>query len=435
MLEEDQAPKPEENEQEPKQAIEEQPEQVQPAQEQENTQAQEQVQGQEQVQDQVQDQVQVQEPTYRYHWDYGAQSAFDRSVRKKNPVKGVLVYALILCTVVLLCMGALIGTLIWYQTDGFGKPSPILTTTEVSELVKPSTVLIMAYHGSAYSYGTGFFIREDGYIATNYHVLSEHNTYRVQLLSGETLTAKLVGFREEEDLAVLKIDGNGYPTVKIGNVDELLVGETAIAIGNPAGVSGSWSTTQGIISALERVIMVEGSDHFAELKMIQTDAPVNHGNSGGPLCNNRGEVVGIITRKLTDYENIGFALPINGAMELLNAIIQSGNADDVVTDFSRVRPKIGVTGREIEKGAHYQAGGKRYTATNGGILVESIDRKSGAYGFLYVNDLIIEADGKTVSDLDDFSEALYGHKKGDVIQVKVIRPGVEKTIQIILGLQ
>ena len=181
--------------------------------------------------------------------------------------------------------------------------------------------------------------------------------------------------------------------------------------------------------------MVEGSDYFTELKMIQTDAPINHGNSGGPLCNNRGEVVGIITRKLTDYENIGFALPINGAMELLNAIIQNGNADSLTASFSRSRPKIGVTGREVDMGESYQIGGKKYTAVADGLLVQSVDSKSAARGVLLVRDLIIEADGKKVLDQDDFSEALYGHKKGDVIQIKVIREGVEKTIQIILGMQ
>ncbi len=388
-----------------------------------------------QTQDEAQAAQASSERQYRYQWNYGQQQAFDQGVRQKNKKKGALIYTLVLCTVILLCMGSLIGTLIWYQAGGKGKPSTVLTTTEVADLVKPSTVLILAYHDSGYSYGTGFFIRSDGYIATNYHVLGSHENYQVQLYSGEILNARLVGYREAEDLAVLKISGNQYPTVQIGNSDALSVGETAIAIGNPSGTTASWTTTQGIVSALERIVTLNGEDYYAEIKMIQTDAAVNVGNSGGPLCNNRGEVIGIVSRKLTDYENIGFALPINGAMEMLNAIVETGSADAVVSSFSRVRPQIGLTGQTAEQGKEYSVGGKSYKAPANGVWVQGIESNSLAKGVLKIGDLITSVDGVEIKNIDDLANVLFNYKKGDTVSVTVIRENQTITVSVVLGMR
>lgn len=285
-----------------------------------------------------------------YRWDYGAQTAYDTAEKRKQKRKGVLIYAIIMTLFFALCLGGLAVTVIWYGDDRSATATgTVLSTAEVAELVNPSTVLIYASTTSSYGYGTGFFIRENGYIATNAHVVEGSTYISVTLYSGEVLDAELVGSSTADDLAVLKIKGNGYPVVRIGNSDTLRVGETAIAIGNPSGADAPWTTTQGIISALNREVTVEGSYSIEELTMIQTDAPVNPGNSGGPLCNDRGEVIGVVTRKLTSYESIGLAIPINGAMEILNAIVETGSADGVQSSISKKRPTIGITGGTIKR--------------------------------------------------------------------------------------
>ena len=126
----------------------------------------------------------------------------------------------------------------------------------------------------------------------------------ITLHPGQRLPARVIGYRAASDLAVLKIDGSGYPVIPIGNSDLLRVGERAVSIGNPDGEEAAWTVTQGIVSAINRTVLVESAQYIVEMKMIQTDAPVNPGNSGGPLCNVKGEVIGIITVKLSDTESI-----------------------------------------------------------------------------------------------------------------------------------
>ena len=275
---------------------------------------------------------------YRYQWNYGAQCAYENERAKQKKRSGALVYALVMTAVFAVCLALLIGVLVWYDVD----VEQNMTVAEVSEAVSPATVLIYATGTSSYGYGTGFFIRSNGYIATNYHVVQDKTEISVTLYSGQVLGAKLIDYSVPDDLAVLKVEGSGFPTVSVGNSDALRVGELAIAIGNPSGTDAAWTTTQGIISALNREVTVTGTGTIEELTMIQTDAPVNPGNSGGPLCNARGEVIGIVTRKLSDYEGIGFAIPINGAMKILNTIVDTGSASGIQSSISKVRPTIGI---------------------------------------------------------------------------------------------
>ena len=198
----------------------------------------------------------------------------------------------------------------------------VLSTVEIAERSYPSTVLICAKTSDAYRHGTGFFVRADGYIATNYHILKDAVSIEVTLFSGKTLDARLVGYDESEDLAVLKISGISYPVLPIGNSDQVRVGERAIAIGNPSGPDAAWTTTQGIVSAVNRQITVQDGEDAKTMSFIQTDAPVNQGNSGGALLNDRGQVIGIVNRKLSETEGIGFAIPINRAIPILDGIIQ-----------------------------------------------------------------------------------------------------------------
>ena len=268
--------------------------------------------------------VEEKDEKYEYRWSYSEQRAFDEGQTKQRRKKGAWTYVIVMASAFLLCFAMLAGVLVWYGVTGRSKKaSGPLTVNEVSEIVSPSTVLIYTKHSDGtYASGTGFFITSDGYIATNYHVVANGSEYEVTLYSAKSVSAKLVGYSKANDLALLKIDGSRYPTVTIGDSSAVKVGDTAIVIGHPSGAHGAWTTTQGIISAVDRQTTINGKSY----KVLQTDAAVNPGNSGGPLCNDRGEVIGVITQIMLDQEGnrnegFGMAIPINKAMDILEDIL------------------------------------------------------------------------------------------------------------------
>ena len=236
---------------------------------------------------------------------------------KKSNRKIAVAVILFILAIVIFCAGFFVGMFAFRDRN----PEPeetVLRTGQVAERVCPAVVLIQATSSTAVQSGTGFFIRSDGYLLTNYHVIQGAKTIRVTLYPGEVKkTARVVGYDENTDLALLYVKGSDFSTVTIGNSDLVAVGDQAIAIGHPSGEKCAWTVTQGIISA-KRLFRQETGE---ETKMIQTDAPVNHGNSGGPLLNDRGEVIGVISKKLLDsdketpLEGIGLAIPINEAMD------------------------------------------------------------------------------------------------------------------------
>jgi serine protease Do len=218
----------------------------------------------------------------------------------------------------------LVGVLIWYGVSGRSKQAyGGMSVGEVAERISPSTVLIYTTRRDGnYASGTGFFIRSDGYIATNYHVVEQGKEFEVTLYSAKRVSAELVGTSKENDLAILKIKGNRYPVVTFGNSDEVKVGDVAIVVGNPNGAHGAWTTTEGIISAVDRQSTINNKTY----KMFQTDAAVNPGNSGGPLCNDQGEVIGVITQIMLDQDGVrsegfGMAIPGNKAKAVLADIL------------------------------------------------------------------------------------------------------------------
>lgn len=236
---------------------------------------------------------------------------------RKSGKKIAIAAILLVVAIVIFGSGFLCGMLLFRNRNSKAGDSTALSTGQVAERVSPAVVLIRATNNAGtQSYGTGFFIRSDGYLLTNYHVVENMKSITVILYPGENKkTAKIVGYDKELDLALLRIAGADYPTVAIGDSDIVAIGDKAIAIGNPSGEKCAWSVTQGIISA-KRVYKQESTDR-ENSKMIQTDAPINHGNSGGPLLNDKGEVIGVISSKLADTEGIGLAIPINDAMKVV----------------------------------------------------------------------------------------------------------------------
>ena len=374
--------------------------------------------------------------SYSFYWSYNEQLACDKREKERRGKRGVIIYVIVLAAVFLLSFAMLAATILLYgQGTGTASPSvvqPQTTTGAVAEAVKPSVVLVSAASATSAGNGTGFFLTSDGYVITNYHVIEGATQIRVTLYDGKALDATLIGYRAEDDIAVIKIEGTGYPPVSIGDSNALAVGDVAIAIGNPGGADGGWSTTQGIISALNRTISIEEPAYFSEMKMIQTDAQVNPGNSGGPLCNASGEVIGIITRKMTDFEGIGYAIPITEAMLTINAIMED-KLDGFVSQVSKSRPKIGISGSEIVKGEWFTLGGVEYTAPVSGFFVTEVSANTGAYGVVKVGDILCSVNGVTVTDLEGFKAELYKCYVGQTVAFDLYRKGQKMTVRITLG--
>ena len=298
-----------------------------------------------------------------------------------------------------------------------------LTTAEISEAVSPSVVLIYTTFDKGYGYGTGFFVSSNGYIATNHHVIEGSETIKVYLHSGKSYPASLVGYSVAEDLAVLKIEGENFPTVPIGDSSTLKVGEKTVVVGHPGGAEAAFSTVEGIVSALNRKVLVNEGAFTSELSMIQTSAPVNSGNSGGPLFNAKGEVIGIVTRKLSDFEGIGLALPINGSMKFINAIIQKGTAKDVVSDFSRTRPNLDVDEmQDIKTGKAFYINNRKYEAPCDGVIVSTSGTQEKP-PLLHSGDIICAINGETVTSVNALAEQLYRYQVGERVVLRIWRAG------------
>lgn len=271
--------------------------------------------------------------------------------------------------------------------------------------------------------GSGFVLTENGYIVTNNHVIAEANTGTivVQLYSGEEYPAQIIGTDSMNDVALLKIDASGLQTVTVGNSDEIEVGEEVEAIGNPLGEL-PFTMTAGYISALDREIDTDGTP----INMIQIDAPINAGNSGGPLFDMNGNIIGMTTAKVSGttqtgvtIEGLGFAIPINDVLRVAYDLQQYGRV--------RGRAYLGVTlqnlNAEVAETYSLPAGPQIVTVTEG-----SCSEKAG----LQPRDIVLEFDGREINAYSDLVSALSKRKAGDTVTMKVYRAGAEITVTITL---
>ena len=277
--------------------------------------------------------------------------------------------------------------------------------------------------------GSGVIINKDGYILTNNHVVntasnssfyrvSEANKITVKLYNDETeYDAKIIGTDETTDLAVIKIDKKDLPAATLGDSSSLKVGEFSMAIGSPLGMEST--VTAGIISATSRTINSDGKNYT----VIQTDAAINSGNSGGALINSKGEVIGINTLKLSGsgVEGIGFAIPINSTKSIYEQLISDGKVK---------RPYIGISGRDVDEET-----AKKYELVEG-IYIISVEQFTAAEkSGLKSSDIITEIDGKQIKTMDELNEIKNNHKIGDNIVLKIYRDKEYKEITITLGEQ
>lgn len=282
--------------------------------------------------------------------------------------------------------------------------------------------------------GSGIIISEDGYILTNNHVISsttssnsDNSYYQISEASKLTVTlfndsteyeAKIIGKDEQTDLAVIKIEKTGLSKAEFADSDSIKVGEFAMAVGNPIGMQSS--VTCGIVSAVNRQVTDSDGKQYT---LIQTDAAINSGNSGGALVNSEGKVIGINTLKLSGagIEGMGFAIPINSTKDITSQLIQ----------YSKVkRPYIGISGIDLTEET-----AKTYNLVTG-VYVKSVeDFSSGEKAGIKAGDVIIEADGTKISKMDDLNKIKNSHKIGDEMKIKVNRNGQEKELTITLGEQ
>lgn len=264
--------------------------------------------------------------------------------------------------------------------------------------------------------GSGVIITEDGYIATNNHVVDGVSKVTVTLKNGKSYEAKIVGTDETTDLAVLKIEETGLKPAVFGDSDQLEVGDLAVAIGNPLGELGG-TVTEGIISALDREITIGNQ----EMTLLQTSAAVNPGNSGGGLFNGKGELVGIVNAKTseTGIEGLGFAIPSNIAKPVLEDIISNG--------YVTGRIKLGVSFIDITS----QEAAAQYRVSSLGAYVYQVNRNSDAdKAGLETGDLIVSIDGTKISESSEIKSKMNDYKVGDTMKLVVSRDGKEREISV-----
>ena len=299
-----------------------------------------------------------------------------------------------------------------------------LTTQEINEKVGPATVSILAevtvkdYFGgeqSGQASGSGFIISEDGYVVTNAHVVEGAQSISVKIPSlANPVPAELMGADARTDIAVLKIDETDLPVVELGSSSDLAVGERAIAIGNPFGTLDG-TLTQGVISALDREITIGNQTY----NLLQTDASINSGNSGGPLLNGKGQVIGVTNAKVSSGEGIGFAIPIDDVKEIIDSLITYG--------YVTGRPIIGIQSIEVTQDVSDMYGLPL------GIYVRYVEENSPAEkaGF-HVEDIIIEIDGEEVLTNEDLLAVRDAHSVGDVLVFTVVRERKEIELELTL---
>lgn len=301
--------------------------------------------------------------------------------------------------------------------------------------VSTTTVNIFGQATTSAASGSGFVLTQDGYIVTNYHVIEDavkdsSVSITVSFHDGSSYPATLVGGEEDNDVAVLKIEASGLQTVTLGDSDQLKVGQAVMAIGNPLGEL-TYSLTDGLISALDRLITTGSGNDSTTMNMLQTNCAINPGNSGGPLFNSYGEVIGITTAKYstsssgTNVEGLGFAIPINDVKNIISDLIQYG--------YVTGKPYMGITGVTMSASVAQQ-----YGVTNAvlGVYVATVeDGSCSAKAGLQPGDIITAMDEDDVVTFQDLEAAKATHQAGDTVTLTVFRNGEKLELSLTLDEQ
>ncbi len=301
------------------------------------------------------------------------------------------------------------------------------TVSEVAAAVSSSVVEITTEYVATNSFfsnyvttgaGSGVIFTNDGYIVTNNHVIEDSNAIEVTLHDGVSYPAELVATDSKTDLAVIKIEASNLTPAVLGNSDALVVGEDAIAIGNPLGELGG-TVTNGIISALDREVTVEGQ----KMNLLQTNAAINPGNSGGGLFNSKGELIGIVSAKSsgTDIEGLGFAIPVNDVKEVVVELIENG--------YVSGRPALGVSVLDVNSIQMAM----QYGVTQYGVyILEVLEGSAAEKAGLKSGDMFIAMNNQIIETYDDLSSALDSQSVGDTVTFQIKRDGRIQEVEVTL---
>lgn len=391
---------------------------------------------------------------YDFSWDYRSQSAGWKKEAKTVRVRaglfyGLVVGAMFLTLLVLLLVVLLIGeqraafplgggsvaglTERVVYVKGDGDTEEALAVEAAVAKMLPSSVSIHVSRLAGVGVGSGVVLSEDGYIATNHHVIDDATSISVRLYGGTRYSATVIAADETADLAVLKIEATGLTPATFADSDALVVGETVMAIGAPTGISYSETVTRGIVSSAGRAVQVynEEGTHEYTLVMVQTDASVNPGNSGGPLINRNGEVIGIVTNKVVFYEEgatvfadgMGLAIPANAAKAILEDLKAQRQPD--YDGFYYPAARLGISGKNVSESGFYMR--------TGILVTEFTSPRFDAAEKLKKNDIILSIDGSRTENIQTMQMILEEYLAGATVRLTVFRKGAEITVDVVLG--
>ena len=383
-----------------------------------------------------------QQPYSTEYYTVGSPAPAPQPPKKKHN-RGLMVFLIVVIAVVVLTLGtfAVTGIVNFAQNGAFdiqtqsdekdtpkleqqttptpqsSKEGEELTVREVAEKLKPSVVGIVSETGV----GTGVVMTEDGYIITNAHVVEGSSNLTVYLDDEQKTQypAKIVGLDTQTDVAVIKAEATGLTAAEFGDSDALAAGDQVVAIGNPGGLTLQNSVTVGYVSAVNRSMTTEDG---IVTNLIQTDAAINPGNSGGALINMYGQVIGINSSKITatDYEGLGFAIPINTVKDVVDELIAHG--------YESGRPKLGITGRDVSQ---------LMMMANGlpqGVLIVSVEEDSDAYAKgIRAGDVITGFGETKIDSMTTLNAEKEKYKAGDTVALTVYRDGQEYTVNVTLS--
>ena len=297
------------------------------------------------------------------------------------------------------------------------------TVVGISKIKNTGSAILNSNATSELGLGSGILVSEDGYIITNWHVAgNKYDNCYVTLENGNIYKGKVLWSDSDLDLAVVKIEASGLKYVNLGDSDNINLGEEVWAIGNPIGIEFQRTVTFGIISGLNRSIkIIENNKETYMEDLIQTDASINTGNSGGPLINNKGEVIGINTIKITSADGIGFAVPINIIKPIINSFIENGKFDEAY---------LGIFAYDSEVNKYLNSS---LEFENGIYVVQiSVDGPAVRTG-LKVGDIITKIDENTINKMSELRNYIYTKNPGDNVVLTINRNNREYTINVVLG--
>ena len=348
----------------------------------------------------------------------------------------------IIFTILIFVLGITTSVLVIYKYPNILKitttkliKSVTVTDNGISSAVSKvydKVIVVNTYkNNQKYSSGSGFVYKRDGkntYIITNNHVVANSNSYKVTYTDGKEVKATLVGTDEYSDIAVLKVaTREGYDKVELGNSNNLKPGDTTFVVGAPLNNEYSWTVTRGIISGKERLVEISTTQQSSSdyvISVLQTDAAVNSGNSGGPLCNANGEVIGVVSAKIsgTGVEGMGFAIPIETAKE---------KADQIINGKNTTYPYLGISMMNLSDLKNYPNyyNYLQNTKAESGVVVIDVENNSSAKkAGLEQGDIITKIDETQINKMSDLQEYLYSKNPKDKVEITINRNGKEKTV-------